>query len=203
MRKRNFLFTALGIAAAPVLANSKPAAHKAAGPTLLTVSGAIGRGNRGALDPALDQMMHKQGVQFERARVFDFDALAALPAIDIAPTLEYDARRHALRGPLLSDVIGAATEKPLPDAATVKLRAVDGYVVQVSMADLRKYGYIAATHLDGNPMPLGGLGPLWAVYEADRFPEMTARPLPARFTQCPWALYHIEVQLQPYGMTGG
>ena len=193
LRKRNFLFTALGMAAMPAFARRKPAPPRASGPTLLTLTGDIGKSNRGALDPALDQMMHKQGLRFERAFAFDFDALIALPATEIAPTLEYDAQRHVLRGPLLSDVIGAATEKPLPASAQIKLRAVDGYVVQIAMADLRKYRFIVATHLDGRPMPLGGLGPLWAVYDADRFPEMIERPLPARFTQCPWALYHIEL----------
>jgi hypothetical protein len=43
-------------------------------------------------------------------------------------------------------------------------------------------------------MPLGGLGPLWAVYDADRVPAMAAKPLAQRFGTCPWALYHIEVQ---------
>lgn len=162
---------------------------------MLTVSGAIAGGNRGPLDPALDQMMHKHGIRFERAYVYDFSALTALPAQEIAPTLEYDQKRHALRGPLLSDVIAAATDKAPPAAALVKLRAVDGYVVQVTMEDLRKYRFIAATHLDGQPMALGGLGPLWAVYDADRFPDMMARPLPARFTRCPWALYHIELHI--------
>lgn len=189
----------MGAVAAPVLAGNKPSALKISGPTLLTISGTIGsggiNGNRGPLDPALDQMMHKQGVQFDRAYAYNFGALSALPAIEIAPTLEYDAKRHTLRGPLLSDVIAAATAKPLPDAALVKLRAVDGYVVQVTMATLRKYRFIAATHLDGQPIPLGGLGPLWAVYDADRFPEMAALPLPSRFTQCPWALYHINIDI--------
>lgn len=193
MRKRHFLFTALGVAAAPAFAKRRQASGKTAGPALLTLTGDIGKSNRGALDPALDQMMHKQGLHFERAYTFDFDGLAALPAIEISPTLEYDARRHALRGPLFADVIGAATEKPLPASALVKLRAVDGYVVQIALADLRKYKFIVATHLDGRPMPLGGLGPLWAVYDADRFPDMAQRPLPARFTQCPWALYHVEL----------
>jgi hypothetical protein len=47
--------------------------------------------------------------------------------------------------------------------------------------------------VDGKPMPLGGLGPLWAVYDADRVPEMAAKPLAQRFAACPWALYHIDV----------
>jgi hypothetical protein len=43
-------------------------------------------------------------------------------------------------------------------------------------------------------MPLGGLGPLWAVYDADRVPEMAAKPVNERFAVCPWGLYHIDVQ---------
>jgi hypothetical protein len=64
----------------------------------------------------------------------------------------------------------------------------------VLLADIRKYSFIVATHLDGKPLPLGGLGPLWAVYHADRFPDMAAKPVTDRFAQCPWGLYHIEVQ---------
>jgi hypothetical protein len=45
-------------------------------------------------------------------------------------------------------------------------------------------------------MALGGLGPLWAVYDADRFPDMAARPLNQRFGLCPWGIYHIHVSLQ-------
>jgi hypothetical protein len=71
---------------------------------------------------------------------------------------------------------------------------VDGYAAVVSMADVRKYRFIVATHIDGRPMALGGLGPLWAVYDADRFPDMAAKPLGERFALCPWALYHIDIQ---------
>jgi hypothetical protein len=74
------------------------------------------------------------------------------------------------------------------------LRAVYGYAVLARLRDVRHYGFILATHLDGRPMPLGGLGPLWAVYDADRFPEMRAKTLGERFALCPWALYHIEVR---------
>ena len=57
----------------------------------------------------------------------------------------------------------------------------------------RKYRFIVATHLDGKPMPLGGLGPLWAIFDADRFPDMAARKVTERFALCPWALYHIDL----------
>lgn len=192
MNRRKFLsVSTLGAATAalPVHAVDK----SSRGPALLTVTGAIGRGNRGPLDPALDQMMAKQGIKFDKAYALDFAAIAALQSVSIRPTLEYDAKAHALSGPLLSDVLAAAGAR-VSDSTRLLLRAVDGYAVYISFGDVRKYRFIVATHLDGQPMPLGGLGPLWAVYDADRFAEMAAKPLNQRFSQCPWALYHIEVQ---------
>lgn len=192
--RRQFLNTAaLGAVAMPSLVLAKTDPRAAGGPALLTVSGLIGRGNRGALDPALDQMMAKQKIGFDRAQAFDFAAITALPAVTIAPTLEYDGKPHTLKGPLLAEVLKACGVK-FTDKTVLFLRAVDGYAAQVSAADAKKYGFIVATHLDGKPMALGGLGPLWAVYDADRFPDMVAKPLSARFEACPWATYHIEVK---------
>jgi hypothetical protein len=138
-------------------------------------------------------MMHKQQISFQRGFTFDFAELIRLPAKTIRPTIEYDAKQHQLQGPLLTDVIGAAGAKA-GDAVKLVLRAVDGYAAVIPVADARKLGFIVATHLDGQPMPLGGLGPLWAVYDADKAPEMADKSLAQRFASCPWALYHIEVQ---------
>jgi hypothetical protein len=194
-KRRHFLTaSAFSALAAPSLGLAQNAPKKGLrGPVLLTVSGLVGAGNRGALDPALDQMMAKQKVSFDRAQVFDFAALSALPAITIRPTLEYDAKAHSLKGPLLMDVMQASGVKVTGKTAFF-LRAVDGYAAQLSAADAGKYRFIVATHLDGQPMALGGLGPLWAVYDADRFADMAAKPLSARFASCPWATYHIEVK---------
>ena len=194
MNRRRFMTaSALAVASSASFADAGKGKPRAGGPVLLTVTGAIGPGNRGPLDPALDQMMKKQGLAFNKAHVFDFVALTALPEIMIRPTLEYDAKPHALSGPLLVDVIKAAGAQ-ITGHGRLLLRAVDGYVVAISMADVQKYRFMVATQLDGHAMPLGGLGPLWAMYDADRFPEMAVRPLSERFTLCPWALYHIEVQ---------
>ncbi len=194
MKKRQFLTAAaIGATALPAFSFARKPVKPDSGPALLTLSGAITKANRGPLDPALDQMMHKQEVKFDKAHAFDFAEITALPAISIKPTLEYDAKPHVLSGPLLVDVVSAAGWKGA-DATKLLLRAVDGYAVAISLADARKYRFIVATHLDGQPMPLGGLGPLWAVYDADRFSEMAAKPLNERFALCPWALYHVDVQ---------
>jgi len=163
MNKRDF-FGAAATGALALSARAAPAPG-AAGPTLLTVTGAIARANRGPLDPVLDQMMHKHGVTFTKAWAFDHAALLALPAQSIRPTLEYDAKPHGLRGPLLLDVLdraGAAVH----GKSVLVLRAVDGYNVEVSAAQARARRFIVATHVDGQPMGLGGLGPLWEIGRA-------------------------------------
>ena len=192
MDKRQFLVASALGAVMPMQAHAAPS-RAGTGPGLLTVVGAIARGNRGPLDPALDQLMVKHGAKFDKAWQFDAAMLARLPSVTIQPTLEYDAKAHKLSGPLLSSVIKAAG---VAEGASVSLamRALDGYTVAVSLADAQRYRMILATKLDGVPMSIGGLGPLWAVYDADRLPEFKDKPLKERFALCPWGLYFIEVK---------
>ncbi len=194
MKKRHFLNASLaGAVALPSWAAAQGSRKAPSGPTLLTVSGNIGAGNRGPLNPALDRMMFKQKIMFDKAQVFDFAALTAMPAVTIQPTLEYDGKPHAFKGPLLLDVMKASGVR-VSEKTMFFLRAVDGYAAQVSAGDVEKYRFIVATHIDGLPIALGGLGPLWAIYDADRFPDMAAKPLAGRFSSCPWATYHIDVR---------
>jgi hypothetical protein len=187
--KRHFLGTAALAGLLPSLhASAAEPARKS--PGLLTVSGAVGKTNRGPVDPALDQLMAKHGVKFDKAYVFDAEALRRLPVVRIKPTLEYDAKVHALAGPLLTSVMEAAG---VATDAMLALRAVDGYVVPVRMSDARSYRMIVATEIDGVPLALGGLGPQWAIYEADTLPAFKDKPLKERFALCPWGLYSVEV----------
>ena len=185
--------TVAGVGAVPSLVSAQHGSKAASGPTLLTVSGLIGSGNRGPLDPALDQMMSKHGIQFSKAFALDATALNRLPRVTIKPTLEYDGKVHALSGPMLDVVLGAAGVVT-SQSFQLGLRAVDGYNVGISLADARSYRMIVATHIDGQPLALGGLGPQWAVYEADALAPFKDKPLKERFGLCPWGLYHIDVR---------
>ena len=189
MKKREFMAAVAAGAALPLAAGAQPA-KGLKGPVLLTVTGAITNTNRGPMDGMLDQMMAKQKLAFDKAHAFDFAALAAMPAVTIKPSLEYDNKPHELKGPLLSTVLQAVGAT----GARLATRAIDGYAPVISVADAQKYRFVVATHLDGQPMALGGLGPLWAIWEADKFPDLMAKPLDQRFAGCPWGLYHIDVQ---------
>lgn len=196
MHKRQFLAgTALAVATGSAAAQPKTRPAPATQPALLTVGGAIAKGNRGPLDKALDQMMAKHKLQFTTAHAFDSAALQALPRVSITPTLEYDNQRHKLTGPLLSTVLAAAGAD-LKAPLRLGLRAVDSYNAIVSLADARDYRMMVATHLDEQPMALGGLGPQWAVYDADNLPAFKDKPVHERFALCPWGLYYIDVAVQ-------
>jgi hypothetical protein len=200
MKKRQFLSTAtasiagaLGTLAVSLdVRAAAKGVSEAAMPTVLTITGAIQRSNRGPTDAVVDQMMHKQNVQFSSAFAFDLAALARLPAVTINPTLEYDSKPHQLRGPRLADVLDMLGASKAPETQIV-FHSVDGYMPQLSFAQLRKYGYILATHIDGKPMSIGGFGPIFAIYDADRIAEQAQKPLNQRFALCPWGLYCIEV----------
>lgn len=197
MNKRDFLTVALGSALLPGAARAserKAPPAPDAGPALLTITGAIKASNRGPFNPALDQLMAKHKLHFDRACAFDYAALSRLPALNIRPTLEYDRQRHSLSGPLLSKVL-RESGAPTSDVTRLTLRGLDGYAVQLTLGDCRRYQIMVATRMDGHPLPLGGLGPLWAVVDADNIAELSAKPVNERFTLCPWGLYHVDVEL--------
>lgn len=192
MRKRRFLAGSALLGLLPAVSQPATAAAASAGPALLTISGDIGKTNRGPFDPVLDQMMGKHGVRFQRAFAFDAAALRRLPSTTIRPTLEYDAMVHVLAGPLLSTVLAAAGVAS-DRAVQLGLRAVDGYTAAIGLQDARAYRMVIATQLDGRPLGLGGLGPQWALIDADNVAPFKDKPLKERFALCPWGLYHIAV----------
>ncbi|MBV8620005.1 MAG: molybdopterin-dependent oxidoreductase [Curvibacter sp.] len=189
MQKRHFL--SLSAASGLLLpALSARAEAQADEPVLLTVSGAVGKPNRGPVDHVVDQMMGKHGIEFTQATTFTASALARLPAVSIQPTLEYDNKPHQLSGPLLTTVLQAAGVGLNP-ARTIELRAVDGYNVALTVAEIQDRNMIVATRLDGRPMALGGFGPQWGVYDPAKVTTLKGKTLSEGFAKAPWGLYHI------------
>lgn len=189
MQKRHFL--SLSAASGLLLpALSARAEAQADEPVLLTVSGAVGKPNRGPVDHVVDQMMGKHGIEFTQATTFTASALARLPAVSIQPTLEYDNKPHQLSGPLLTTVLQAAGVGLNP-ARTIELRAVDGYNVALTVAEIQDRNMIVATRLDGRPMALGGFGPQWGVYDPAKVTSLKGKTLSEGFAKAPWGLYHI------------
>ncbi len=191
MDKRTFLMGAGASAWAAAGATQSPAAAAVAGTMrILTVAGRTVRANRGPLDPVRDQLMKKHGADFKRAHAFGLPDLLRMSPVRLQPTLEYDGKTHTLRGPALVDVLEAAG---VDLAGQVGLRALDGYRVVLTLAQVRERGVILATHMDDRALEIGGLGPLWAVFDPARVPHLREQPLAQRYADCPWGAYFIDV----------
>jgi len=198
MKKRQFLTSAAGLMVGAV-SGSINSAHALASKekndsqVIITITGDIKSTNRGGLDPVKDQLMYKRGIKFNKAHAFTLADIEKLPTKTISPTMEYDGRVHKLSGPRLIDVltkVGFASSKDVK----ILMYGLDGYTPQVSLADVQKYDFILATRIDGELLSIGGFGPLFAIYDADRIKEFSKKPLNQRFVACPWGLYCIEVK---------
>src|SRR5260370_24180617 len=126
------------------------------------------------------QLLAKHQVKFYQADGGDLSLLAGMKAVTIKPTLEYDSRQHTFSGPLLTDVLDYVGA-PGAGSTPVLLHAVDGYAVMTTLDTVRAYRFIVATQMDGKPLPLGGVGLLWAIFDADNIPQLSAKPLKQRF----------------------
>ena len=195
MNKRKFLVSAATIfgSSVAITKTASPAELVSIrGQIILTIIGAVTKINRTHINTVNDQLMYKHGLHFDGAHEFSQADLQKLPFQTIKPTMEYDQRAHQLTGPRLLDVLAAAGAQ-LSDTTRIVFHGIDGYSPEVTWAQAKKYNYIVATHLDGKLLAIGGFGPLFAIYDADRITELAAKPLNQRFFACPWGLYCIEV----------
>src|SRR5690554_5113912 len=90
-------------------------------PALLTLTGEIGKQNRGPSDAFADALFDKLGITFESGYQFTYGELKALPQVTISVSYENWPGEVSVSGPLLKDVLAAADAK----GESVTVRAVD------------------------------------------------------------------------------
>jgi len=152
---------------------------------VLTVSGMIGKTNRGPLDPRKDSLLALQKVDFRAAFAFDRSTLLSLPQGTVtAQPPEFDAPA-TFKGPLLREVLGFI------EAAKVKVTfmAVDGYTGWLDPEDIDTSDWILALEANGVPLGLGQQGPLWLINT--RAPGF--KPADTHQGHWVWALFYIKV----------
>jgi hypothetical protein len=163
------------------------AAQQPKEPVLLTVTGAIAKGNRPAFSAFDDAFLGFHEADFEHARGFTLPALRALGMQELStgypgwprPVIQF-------RGPTMAALLDAvgATGK------TVSVQALDGYAVSFDVDTLRSGKFILALEADGEPLALGGRGPAWLVFPPGADPE-----LPGDTDEgLVWAVFHIKVE---------
>ena len=158
----------------------------AQGPTLLTVTGDIGGGNRGASNSFDDAFLSFRERAFDEAFVFDRAALEALPQISLSARADTWPRTVEARGPRLVDVLSAAG---VSQSASISLMALDGYSVVLGPEERASGDWILAIDAEGEPLGLGGRGPAWLLQDTGG--EVVTAEREALWI---WSVFLIEVE---------
>ncbi len=174
-----------GAAAFPFMSASRAAPASSCALVVLTVGGLIGAPNRPPFDAKRDRFFNHNNLGFNQARAFTFGDLLALPQQTVP--LTEDGGETVFKGPLLSDILAAA--KPLGDAKSVRLSALDSYAAEMTLETAKSERWVLAAEANGEAFGIGDFGPLYAV-----------RPLPAgqkrtdeEEARWVFSLYYIEV----------
>jgi hypothetical protein len=156
------------------------------GPVILTVAGAVTETNRGPFDARVDEFFAYHDLTFEKAAAFDAASLEALGMQDVV--VRYADRQETDRfaGPRLRDVLDAAGAV----GSGIRILALDGYVRELSRADIDAYDWIVALKRNGEALGIGQFGPLWVVYARHDGQSITAED-EARW---PWAVFYIQAE---------
>ena len=155
--KRALLALAFVIGTSAVFAGDEAAAPR--GMTVLTVSGLVGKTNRGPFDPKRDSLLALQKAEFKNAFAFDRETLLALPQGTVTVTTNEYEKPVTFSGPLLKEVLGYL------EAAQVRTTfvALNGYTGWLDPDDIKSSDWILALEANGKPLGLGQQGPIWMV----------------------------------------
>jgi hypothetical protein len=154
--------------------------------TFLTITGKIGKTNRGPSDPFLDGFTKYHDRHFDKAFAFTRAMLADLPQTTVTAQVIDWPKAIAATGPRLADVLAAAG---VAKEAPVFLLTLDGYGVELSAADRAAHDWIVAIAADGRPLGIGGRGPVWVLYDSGG--TSVGKDVEATWA---WAVFLIEAR---------
>lgn len=96
-----------------------------------------------------------------------------------------DRKRH-VKGVLARDVIKYAGGK----GESLKISALDGYVIDIPMSDIESYDVVIATEIDGKKLSVRDRGPAWMIYPVSQHPELDESVYESRSV---WQIKTIEI----------
>lgn len=118
--------------------------------------------------------------------VYDLDALRALGPVEVETSTPWTDGAEVFAGVPLARLIGT----PRPRGGTVRLIALNDYMVEVPVADVGDTLPIVAYSRDGAPMSIRDKGPFWVIYPFDAAEMYRSEMI---FSRSVWQLVRIEV----------
>ncbi|AZU02872.1 hypothetical protein X907_0324 [Glycocaulis alkaliphilus] len=129
------------------------------GPVVLVITG-VDSDHRGSRPVAYEGLYAIYGIEMQGARGFTRPELTAMSWRQIRADFPVGSAPRVFDGPRLSDVLRSAGL----EGASVRLTAFDGYEAEVPAELIARYEPILALRADGDPLAVGGLGPVMLVW---------------------------------------
>ncbi|UPH71357.1 hypothetical protein LGT41_0000665 [Abyssibius alkaniclasticus] len=178
------LFLALAFAIG--MGGASQAQAELRGPAILTVTGDVANYSRGAMDPDYDKLFDYNGVAFSSAATFDYATLATLSQLSYTTDFPQGKGPHVFEGPLLADVLRLAGVT----GTTISLRALDGFTLELPLAELLAKDPILALKRDGAFLGLGDFGPSQLVFARGSRDDLND----IDDSNWVWSVFYIDVQ---------
>jgi hypothetical protein len=125
--------------------------------------------------------------QVKSPQTFSLADLDKLPQKKLTVMTPWYPDAQTFEGPLLRDVLKTAGLQ----GKTMKLRALNDYLITVPVSDIEKYDVILASRLNGKTMSVREKGPLFVMYPFEQHEEIRKTEY---FSRCAWQLKQITLE---------
>jgi hypothetical protein len=125
-------------------------------------------------------------VNHEGKAQFDLEMLSAIEPVEIKTSTIWTDGVHSFTGVPLNRLL----EKLGVTEGTLKMTAINDYMVELLVSDAVEGGPILAYAMDGEPMSVRDKGPLWVIYPFDSEKKFQSETY---YSRAIWQLNRIEV----------
>lgn len=160
--------TLLPVSTTPLSAAQATSLAAPQGKVLLKVTGNIAVFNRG-------DELH-----------LDREQLMAIDPQTVETSTPWTDGTHYFEGPLFRSVLEMAGAH----GDRIRVRALNGYTVEIPLSELQQYDVILALQQDGVPLEVRELGPVFVLYPFDQNPELFNQSVRHRSA---WHVISVEV----------
>ena len=117
--------------------------------------------------------------------VLDLAQLEALPQHSFTTSTTWTEGRTTFKGVLLKDLIAAVGAS----GTMVEMTALNDYVIEMPLSDVKDDGPLLAYLMDGKTMSLRDKGPIWMVFPYDQNPDYRTEET---YSRSIWQLLQID-----------
>lgn len=119
-------------------------------------------------DVVLTFVGQKAGENEAQVYTMSYAELYAFPEQRIQTSTQVTYGSHIFSGPLIRNVL----DRYNFEGDTVRLEALNGYIVDVPLSDFRRFDAIFAHSMSGLRLSVRHFGPVWVVYPRDSIKEL-------------------------------